>query len=393
MDFTGQVLGDARDQGDFPVLRHAQGDYSGTQLLTQAVHELPKSFTVNILHFGGNKLNPFNNLHAPREFVDLAERPFALLRFQLLFELLGGLGELLDLGKDAVFTHVELAGQLAQDVRLLLKMLQSADAGHGFDAANAGGYGFLAHDFQHADVADALNVRPAAKFLGVEAAGGTRIGDGHHAHVMLGILVPEKRQRAGGQRLFERSHVRLDLCVQANLVVHLLLDVAQLFRIDVREMRKVKAQAVGSIQRAGLLHVRAENIPQRRVHKMRSSVIANDARAAVGLSNNRNAVGPADRFFRHNLVRHEARDGVKCALHFGEQLRFRVVVERAGVRHLPARLRINRRAVKHDFTALARFQFIDWTVFGDDGFYPTISRRRPMIEVQFRGEAVDRKST
>src|SRR5690349_5091588 len=98
MDFSGQILGYAGDQGDFSALRHAQGDDSGTELLPEAVHELPKSFAVNVLYFGGNKLNPFNNLHPPSELIDVAERAFALLRLQLLFELLGGLGELLDLG-------------------------------------------------------------------------------------------------------------------------------------------------------------------------------------------------------------------------------------------------------------------------------------------------------
>jgi len=67
-------------RADFPVLRHAQSDYSGTEFLPQAVHKLPKSFAVNVLYLCGNKLNAFNNLHALGEVIDLAERSFALLR-------------------------------------------------------------------------------------------------------------------------------------------------------------------------------------------------------------------------------------------------------------------------------------------------------------------------
>src|SRR5437016_5055259 len=98
MDFSGQVLGDTGDQGYFSIVRHAQSDHSGTQLPPQAIHKLPKSFAVNILDFGGDKLNPLNKLHAPRKLIDLAERPPALLRFELLFKLLGSLGKLFDGG-------------------------------------------------------------------------------------------------------------------------------------------------------------------------------------------------------------------------------------------------------------------------------------------------------
>src|SRR6267378_6997256 len=98
-------------------------------------------------------------------------------------------------------------------------MFQRADAGNGLDAADSGGYGFFTDDFQHADISGALDVRAATKLFRIEATRGARIGDRYHANVVLRILVAEKCQRAGSQRLFERSHVRLDLRVQADLVV------------------------------------------------------------------------------------------------------------------------------------------------------------------------------
>ena len=146
-----------------------------------------------------------------------------------------------------------------------------------------------------------------------------------------------------------------------DLVVHLLLDVLQLFGIDVREMRKVKAQALGRVQRAGLLYVRAQNVSQGRMHQMRSRVIADDARAALGVGLRRKrgrlrAAFPLRRLCARRVPRRVVRAG-----DFGERLPAPDrVVERAGVGHLAAGLGINYGAVEHDFAGFAGFQFVDW---------------------------------
>ncbi len=197
-------------------------------------------------------------------------------------------------------------------------MLQCADACDGLDAANAGGYRLFADDFQDADVADALHVRAAAKFFRIEAASRSRVGNRHYANVVLRILVPEKRKRPGGQRFFKRSHIRLDLRVQPDLVVHLLLDVAQLLRIHVRKVRKIKAQPLRSIQRARLLHMRPQNIPQRRIHQVRPGMIANDARPPLRIRHHRHAISDAQRLLRHHFVRHQPRHRIKRARYFRE---------------------------------------------------------------------------
>ena len=57
--------------------------------------------------------------------------------------------------------------------------------------------------------------------------------------------------------------------VEQDLVVHLLLDVAQFGGINGGEVRKIEAQACRLDQRAGLLDVRAENVAQRGVHQVR----------------------------------------------------------------------------------------------------------------------------
>ena len=82
-------------------------------------------------------------------------------------------------------------------------MFERADTGDGLDAADACGDGLLADDFQHADVADAMDVRAAAKFLGIEAARGAFVGNGDDADVALGIFVAEKGERAGSERVVD----------------------------------------------------------------------------------------------------------------------------------------------------------------------------------------------
>src|ERR1700719_2924078 len=108
-------------------------------------------------------------------------------------------------------------------------MLEGADASDGFEAADAGGYGLLADDFEDADNSYAVNVGAAAEFFAVEAAGGAGVGHGDYADVAFRIFVAEEGQGAGGQGFFERSDVGFDLAVVADFVVDLLLDVAQLF--------------------------------------------------------------------------------------------------------------------------------------------------------------------
>ena len=201
---------------------------------------------------------------------------------------------------------------------------------------------------------------------------------------MLRILVPEKRQSARSERFFQRRDVRLDLRVQPDLVVHLLLDVAQFFRIHMRKVRKVKPQPLRRIQRTGLLHMRPQNIPQRRIHKVRPRVVPDNPRPPLRICHHRHAIPDAKRLFRHNLVRHQPRNRIKRASHIRQQLRFRVIVERPGIRHLPARLRINCRPVQNDFAALPGNQFVDCPELRDNRFNPAILRRRPKIKIRLR---------
>ena len=138
-----------------------------------------------------------------------------------------------------------------------------------------------ADDFEHADFAGAPHVRAAAKLLAVEAARRRGVGNRDDADVGLRILVAKERQRAGSERVVNVHDVRAHFEVFQDFFVHLLLDFGELARIHGGEMRKVEAQVIGRDERAGLLHVRAENVAQRGVHQVRRGVIAHVARAAL----------------------------------------------------------------------------------------------------------------
>src|SRR5258708_26158094 len=138
---------------------------------------------------------------------------------------------------------------------------------------------------------------------------------------------------------------------------------------------------------------------------MPPAVMANTPPPPLRIRNDRHAIAYAQRFFRHNFVRHHPPDRIERARHLREQLRLRAVLERPGIRHLPARLRINHRAVQNDFATLAGLQLVDAFVAPassrlfllrtccrrDAGatkyrFNPGILRGRPKVKIRLRLE-------
>src|SRR5450432_4253135 len=110
-----------------------------------------------------------------------------------------------------------------------------------------------------------MDVGAAAKLLAVEAARGIGVGNGDYAHAVFRVFVAEESEGSGGESVFERSDVGFDGGVEADLFVDLLLDVAEFVGIDGSEVRKIKTQAFGGVQRAGLFDVGAEGVAQRGV--------------------------------------------------------------------------------------------------------------------------------
>ena len=156
-----------------------------------------------------------------------------------------------------------------------------------------------------------------------------------------------------------RGDVGLDFGVLADVLVHLLLDVGQFGRIHRREMREIEAQPVRRHQRTRLLHVRAQNVAQRRVHQVRRRVVALVALAPRGVGFRRHAIAHAQRLFGDHAMRDQSGDGIIRAAHLGQLQRVLVIPERADVGDLSAGFGIERRAVQHDFAFRARRQFVN----------------------------------
>jgi hypothetical protein len=97
-----------------------------------------------------------------------------------------------------VFPDIQLASQLRQNLCLLLIMFERPDSGDGFDTPYARSHRLLADNFQDADIADAVDVCPAAKLLGVKATGRPLVGNGDDANVAFRVFVAKESERAGG---------------------------------------------------------------------------------------------------------------------------------------------------------------------------------------------------
>ena len=178
--------------------------------------------------------------------------------------------------------------------------------------------GLLAGDFEDADFAGADDVRAAAEFLAVEAARRRGVGNRHDADIRLRVLVAEEGEGAGGERVVDVHDVGREREIAEDLFVHLLLDFGEFACVHGCEVRKIEAQMIGRDERAGLLHVRAENIAQRGVHQVRRGVVAHVARAADGIGDGGDAVADVEIFLRDDSVRDESAHRIVGALHFGE---------------------------------------------------------------------------
>ncbi len=310
--------------------------------------------------------------------------PLRLRVSSCLFELaLGLLGALKGCG-EIFFVYAQARGDFVQELARVLVIRESGNARDGFDAAHSGGGGLFDGNFEHADIAGAADVRAAAKFLAVESARSRGIGNRHDADVLFGVAVAEEGQRAGSERVVNRGDVGLNFGVEQDFVVHLLLDVAQFGGVNGGEVREVEAQAAGLDERAGLFHVRAENIAQRRVHQVRRRVIALDVLAARAVGVSRDAIAHGEFFFCHDAMRDQAGDRIIRAAHFGKLHRVLVVPKRADVGDLSAGFGVEHRAIEDDFAFRSRWQFVDCAILGDDGLDAAIFRRRIEIKIRLR---------
>ena len=81
---------------------------------------------------------------------------------------------------------------------------------------------------------------------------------------------------------------------------------------------KSKSQVIGRDQRAGLLHVRAQNIAQSGVQQVRCRVVAHVAHASFGIGDGGDVIADVQVFLRDDAMRDQPGDRVVGAAHFGE---------------------------------------------------------------------------
>ena len=214
-----------------------------------------------------------------RRFPRLESLHFVLERPHLLDEPLDLLGQFLRRGAQQV------AGT-AEQLLLLLDVLERAVARHRLDAPEVGADRSFAHDLDRTDETERVDVRTAAQLdrrAGIE-----------HPHGVA-VLLTEERDRAEPLGL---GLARLEVThrdVGDDLRVREPLDLDQLLGGDRLVVAEVEPQPVGRDQRAGLLHVGTEHLAQRPVQDVRGRVVAPDAVAPDAVDRRGHGVALGDR--------------------------------------------------------------------------------------------------
>ena len=90
------------------------------------------------------------------------------------------------------------------------------------------------------------------------------------------------------------------------MLVHQVFDIEQVLLVERRIVGEVEPQAVRRHQRPGLLHVRAERLPQCRVEQVRRRVVAAGGIAALNIHFGCHQVADAQPVTRFGFVRDQA---------------------------------------------------------------------------------------
>src|SRR5262249_3896669 len=211
------------------------------------------------------------------------------------------------------------------------------------DAPDARGDRALGRDLEQTDLAGPAEVRATAQL-------GREVADLDHAYP-IAVLLAEERHRAGLQRLVEIHLARDDRGVGLHLLIHQIFDAADLAVVHLAAVREVEPQVMGSDQRSGLGHVRAEYLAQGGVEKMRAGVVLSQALAARRIDCDRHLVVLAQGTLRHLDAVH---DHLGAAIERVEDLAAPGAPDDPpGVAHLTAGLRVSRRLIEHDLAGLA----------------------------------------
>ena len=356
MDLRHEVLGHRHDHRHAAVVLGGQDDDAALHLVLQRVGHLAEAGLVEPLHAAGDEGHPADvRLGGGSRGRGRAAREAG--RRHLHLELAVLARQPLEVGLQPFDGRHCLVGRGLERVEhrgepqaLLAVELQRPVPGQRLDPALPRGDAALVQDHEAADVAGGGDVRAAAQLL---AEPGNR--DDADA---VAVLLAEQRHRAAGDRLLGGAHLGLDRRVAQDLVVDQPLDLGQLVARHRLGVHEVEAQPIGGDERAGLLHVGAEHLPQRGVQQVGGRVVA--PRGVAQFLVHRGAHGvvrPERALLDDDLVQAGAIGGhAHQPLHPGPGARGGD--DRAGVRHLAARLDVERRPVEREVPGLALPQLV-----------------------------------
>jgi hypothetical protein len=176
-----------------------------------------------------------------------------------------------------------------------------------------------------------------------------------HPH-LVAVLLAEQRHGVVLVHGHVDGHVLdgLDLRVGQHLAVHDRLNLFQLLIGHLRKVRKVEAQPLRMHRRPGLLHMRAQHLPQRRVQQMRPRMIAPDRVAPLAIHDGAHVIADRQRLLEQSLVRAHALHRQHAALNLGDG---RIPIRRgepARIARLPARVAVKAGLIEHHLHQIAR---------------------------------------
>jgi len=253
------------------------------------------------------------------------------------------------------------AGHHAFQFVIFLEVMQRAFTGDSLDAAHAGRHAAFFQNFNQADFSGRAGVCATAEFGGEVAD----FDDADPVAVFLSeqchgfVFVDGDINRHIGDDL--------DLFVAKNFFVDQVFDVLQLFIGNAGEVRKIKAQMVGSDQRSRLLDVLAQNFAQARLKQVRGRVVAHGGFADVGVDDGIDFVPYMNWLLGDDLVRADALNRGVTAFYFGDDGVVIVGVEPSAVANLAAGFCVEGRVIEDDFAFVAGLELLRALAVVDDG--------------------------
>src|SRR5579864_6389432 len=345
LHLAGQVVGHAGDQRHASIRHAREHDRGALELVLQLVDRLAQRLRVAAVERGGDDFRTLDVDRAAGQVITRARRRFRLEPRELPLGRPRALLQLRDPRLELGDRHSQKLRRAGEFRFLLLHVLERALPGDGLDAANAGRDPAFGDDLEKPDVAGARNVRAATELA--------RAADVEDAH-LVAVFFAEQHDGARLLRLGDRHRARGNRVVVEDFRIDDRFDAPNVLAGERRVVREVEPRLVRIDQRALLLDVRTEHLAQRLVHQVRRRVVAHRAPARLVVDARRNAIAFAQFTGLHfaGMPDHVRLDFLR--IFDGKERQARAALRQlAAIADLPARCRVERRAVEYDDTALA----------------------------------------